>query len=123
MTRLFEAARSLIAGKGAGAVSSARPTAERRVVGRLVTRRGDELTLEVTVDDPELAWRTTGAAEIVLADGSTVSATILADPSTREGTIPVGATLRIVLRLPGEGVASPETVTVAFDLFTLIIVL
>ena len=115
-----------IAGTGGsrGSAPAAEPTGlvERHAAGRVVSQKGNELTIEVTIEELGLAWAPRDV-EVILIDGTRVSATILSERSTREGLVPAGTTLRVVLALGQEIGASPKTVRITLDGIPLVVLL
>jgi Ca-activated chloride channel family protein len=120
--RAVDAVRG-IAGAG-GSAASAGPTGlvERHARGRLVSHNGNELTIEVTIDELALAWAPRDA-EVILIDGTRVSASIVSDRSTREGLVPAGTTLRVVVALGQAIGALPKTVRITLDGVPLVVLL
>jgi Ca-activated chloride channel family protein len=81
---------------------SSRP---RRLAGRLVVRRGRELTLEISVEtaldwDPE-------EAKVVWPDRTVVRADIVEDRTTVSGRVAFGLVVRLGLRLVADGPGAP----------------
>lgn len=70
---------------------------------RLILGKGDRITLEVRLP-LALAWYAGGrVATVDLGGGRSVRATIVPDRTTRDGTVPAGAVLRLTLTAPGLG--------------------
>jgi len=71
----------------------------RRLIGRIVLRRGRELVLEILVGGGELAWKQLGGVAAVARDGRLVPAQIRAEGTTHDGAYPEGVWIRVVLEL------------------------
>jgi hypothetical protein len=81
---------------------SSRP---RRLAGRLVVRRGRELTLEISVETA-LAWDPE-EAKVVWPDRTVVRADIVEDRTTVSGRVAFGLVVRLGLRLVADGPGAP----------------
>ena len=96
----------------------------RRARGRVVSRTGDELLVELTAEGGPLDWILGGATITVhFADGSTCTATISIDRSTREGTLADGTSARAALHLASATSAAPTSVTFELVDVTLTVIL
>jgi Ca-activated chloride channel family protein len=122
MERAVGAARALVGGTGGAPPAGTAQLTERHLKGRVVTHKGREVTLEVTVEDMDLVWAPHDA-EVFFAGGQSVRASIVTERTTRDGTIAVGATLRIVLELPTVSAVDPKTVRITMGGIPLIIFL
>jgi Ca-activated chloride channel family protein len=94
---------------------------ERKVRGRVTARGDQELVLELTVEDLDLAWAPEASVVVVFADGTTVTASVAQDRTTRSMTIAVGATVRIVLSFTTKIAKDPTEVRVPLALGSLVI--
>jgi Ca-activated chloride channel family protein len=85
-----------------GAYGSFLPASSRRftLTGRVVLHKGEVLAIEATLHDA-FSWSLPEHAELELADGTKVMASIVAKQSTASGELHAGQTLRLVLRTPG----------------------
>jgi Ca-activated chloride channel family protein len=81
----------------------------RTLRGRIALLREGEIVIEVFADAAALEWVLSGEAQVTLADGRVVTATVDLARTTKAGTIAQGAAARLALVLPAgaaQGVAS-----------------
>jgi Ca-activated chloride channel family protein len=97
---------------------------DRQVSGRLLSRVYEQLLVELTADDGPLDFILGGATVTVhFTDGSTATATVDLDRSTREGTLAHGASARLALTLPSPNLATITALTLEIAGGTVVIVL
>jgi len=91
-----------------------------RLSGRIVLRRGRELIVEITLDQP-LEWALPGA-QVVWDDGTRRLATIDRAGTTRPGVFHPGQVIRLALRLATDGpVAPPARIVVGVGKITIVL--
>jgi len=91
-----------------------------RLSGRIVLRRGRELIVEITLDQP-LEWALPGA-QMVWDDGTRRLATIDAAGTTRRGVFHPGQVIRLALHLAKDGpVAPPARIVVGVGAITIVL--
>jgi Ca-activated chloride channel family protein len=101
-----------------------RERAVRQARGRVVSRAGDALVVELTAEGGALDWILGGATVTVrFSDGTTSAATIAIDRSTREGTLADGTSARAALELASASSAAPVSVTFELVDGTLVVIL
>ncbi len=88
------------------------PAPHRRIAARLVTLKDGRMAVELTVDGRALTWAPASDAQIELADGRLVKATVDTARTTADGTYGPGLTVVLALQLPGE-VGTPVKVHLA----------
>jgi Ca-activated chloride channel family protein len=81
--------------------------------GRVMSRTGDLLLIEVTLEGATLPWEAGSTAEIVWTDGTRATALVLVEQSTRTTSVASGATIRVALKLAGPTATAPGEVTIA----------
>jgi hypothetical protein len=86
--------------EGAPVPAAAKPSAGRRLRGRIAVQGADLLVIEVFADGAALAWAPAGEARITLADGQVVVARIDPGRTTKAGAVAAGAAARLSLALP-----------------------
>ena len=113
---VFGAVRRLFGGKAeeAGAHGEGAGLGnERRLKGQVALKSEGDLVIQVPVLGAPLEWDPGATVEILLADGSTVTATVDATTSTRPCTLVPGQLARLSLKLASGPLASePRSITI-----------
>ena len=89
-----------------------KPSAPRRLRGRIVLQKSSEVVIEVEVSGEALEWDPDCRVEITLADGRVLQVGVIAARSTRAGRLPEGTSLRLALPVPPG--TKPESIRHAF---------
>jgi len=76
---------------------------DRVLRGRVALQANRVLVIEIAVDGGPITWSPAGEATVTLADGRTLTLTVVAARSTRAGTVVAnGASARLTLALPDD---------------------
>lgn len=98
------------------------PPASFSLHGAVLSKTDDTWIIEVTITAP-LTWDPSETIEIELADGSTVSATLVRTGTTRRGDVAAGTRVRLVLAPRASSSLQPLTLTLGNDGQPLVVVL
>ena len=82
--------------------------------GAVLSKKDETWIVEVTVTAP-LSWDPGHALELRLADGSTLSATLVPAGTTRAGDVGPGTRVRLVLKLAKATTLQPHSLTLTHD--------
>jgi Ca-activated chloride channel family protein len=88
--------------------------AGRVLRGRVVLQANQVLVVELSVEGAPLTWSPAGEAVVTLADGRTLTLTVVAARSTRAGSVVAsGASARLTLALPDEAALDVAAIEIA----------
>jgi Ca-activated chloride channel family protein len=91
---------------GGSAQKEKRVAPPRTLRGRVLMRKGNVLSIEVTVDEQPLEWPSLQEVRLQWADGSVEATTVVG--GTRAGTLAPGDILRLLLRLSERAAAMSD---------------
>lgn len=104
-----------------GAPVAQEPVA-RILRGRVVLQAKRALVIEILVEGAPLTWSPAAEATLTLADGRTLTVTVMVARSTRAGTaVAPGASARLTLALPDDAPLDVRSITLALDGDTVLI--